>query len=417
MTSAECGVSDSSCLLGLPSEVWTRIVGSLPSRDVLNLDAACPQLVDRAYWSNFKKLDLASYLHCEYGVDRPERFDKAASYVIRRVGRHVRELALRRFLVNEYGMGNGLENALLEYIGENLRSLSIEYRLLEWPWLAKFVSQIGGKLRMLSLSCIFLRYCDSLTSDKVIRLLKSCRNLHIFHLRFHQEVNLAEISDAIPASLTCLKINGCPIVGRDILCVLRRCPSLNALSFTCMYPMHSRLGSFPNLRALEIDGAIGATQPIHPDFLGSFPNISRLEIASALASRELICSLSALSSLEDISLSGAHPYVTDPEQVAHCVEALSTLPSLMRLNVERNSILAHELIARIRDFHALEKLNLSFTPVTRDLATLSLPGFRSSTIRSLFLRSFSDCGMQTKTTQDLRHLTAQRFPFLEDLHI
>lgn len=82
------------------------------------------------------------------------RFDKAASYVIRRVGRHVRELALRRFLVNEYGMGNGLENALLDCVGENLRSLSIEYRLLEWPWLAKFVAQTGGKLRTLSLSCV-----------------------------------------------------------------------------------------------------------------------------------------------------------------------------------------------------------------------------------------------------------------------
>lgn len=58
---------------------------------------------------------------------------------------------------------------------------------------------------------IFLRYCDSLTSDKVIRLLKSCRNLHTFQLRFHQEVNIAEISDAIPTSLTCLKVNGCPV--------------------------------------------------------------------------------------------------------------------------------------------------------------------------------------------------------------
>lgn len=73
MTAAECVSIDVTCLLDLPSEVWTKILESLPRRDVLSLDAACPQLVDRAYWSKFKKLDLASYLHYEYGIDCPER--------------------------------------------------------------------------------------------------------------------------------------------------------------------------------------------------------------------------------------------------------------------------------------------------------------------------------------------------------
>ncbi|VDM25808.1 unnamed protein product [Toxocara canis] len=251
----------------------------------------------------------------------------------------------------------------------------------------------------------------------MIRLLESCPNLHTFHLCFHPDVNLSEISSALPTSLISLKTNGCPVVCRDLLHVLKRCSNLSTLSFTCTFPMHSRLGSFPNLQTLQIDGAIGANQPIHAEFIGSFPNVRRLEIAAALASRELICSLAAFTQLEKLTLSGAHPYVSDPEHATECVDALSTLPSLASLDVERNDVLAYELVARICDFRALENLNLSFTAVTRDLNALSACGFRSCTLRSLLLRSFSGTHMENKATQTLRHLTAERFPCLEHLRI